>query len=140
VTDSPHPHPFREVVTVFLSHGGKILVLKRSGRVGTYQGRWAGVSGYLESPIPLDQAYTELDEEVSLGRNQVTLIKAGLPVEVVDEQEGRAWRVYPFLFAVRDPERIKLDWENTEMRWVHPSEISQLQTVPGLADVLEQVL
>jgi 8-oxo-dGTP diphosphatase len=140
VTNSPHAHPFREVVTVFLSHGGKVLVLKRSGRVGTYQGRWAGVSGYLESPVPLDQAYTELEEEVGLGRDQVTLIKAGLPVEIVDEREGRAWRVYPFLFAVRDPERIRLDWENTEMRWVHPSEISRLQTVPGLVDVLEQVL
>jgi 8-oxo-dGTP diphosphatase len=140
VSASAHPYPFREVVTVFLSHGGKVLVLKRSGRVGTYQGRWAGVSGYLESPVALDQAYTELAEEVSLGRDQVELIKAGVPLEVVDEPEGRAWRVYPFLFAVRDPERIRLDWENTEMRWVTPSEVSRLHTVPGLADVLKQVL
>ena len=137
---SAHPHLLREVVTVFLSHAGKVLVLKRSGRVGTYQGRWAGVSGYLEGSVPLAQAYTELEEEVGLGKDQVRLIKAGIPAEVVDEREGRAWRVYPFLFAVHEPERIKLDWENTEMRWVHPSEISRLQTVPGLADVLQQVL
>jgi len=140
VPTSAQAHPLREVVTVFLSHAGRVLVLKRSGRVGTYQGRWAGVSGYLESPVPLDQAYTELEEEVSLGKDQVTLIRAGVPLEVVDETEGRAWRVYPFLFAVHEPERIKLDWENTEMRWVHPSEISRLRTVPGLADVLKQVL
>jgi ADP-ribose pyrophosphatase YjhB (NUDIX family) len=40
---------FQDVVTVFLTHRSKILVLKRSREVGTYKGHWAGVSGYLES-------------------------------------------------------------------------------------------
>lgn len=137
---SVHTEPFREVITVFLSHAGKVLVLKRSAKVGTYRGHWSGVSGYLERADPLDQAYTEIAEEVGLGRDQLTLIRAGAPVEVVDEAQGRAWRVYPFLFAAREPERIRLDWENIEMRWITPSEVSRLQTVPGLAEVLQQVL
>ena len=130
----------REVITVFLSHAGKILVLKRSTRVGTYQGHWSGVSGYLERTDPLDQAYTEISEEVGLSSDQVTLIRREAPLEVVDQVQGRAWRVYPFLFAVREPEQIRLDWENTEMRWINPSEVSRLNTVPGLAEVLERVL
>jgi 8-oxo-dGTP diphosphatase len=137
---SVQTHPMREVITVFLSHAGKILVLKRSTKVGTYQGHWSGVSGYLERTDPLDQAYIEISEEVGLGRDQVTLVRRGTPLEVVDHVQGRAWRVYPFLFAVREPERIRLDWENTEMRWINPSEVSRFQTVPGLAEVLQRVL
>ena len=38
----------RHVVTCFLEHGGEIPLLRRSQRVGTYKGRWAGVSGYIE--------------------------------------------------------------------------------------------
>ena len=133
-------YPLREVITVFLSHGDKILVVKRSAKVGTYQGRWSGVSGYLERTDPLDQAYTEIAEEVGLGGDQVTLVRRGAPLEVVDHVQGRVWRVHPFLFAVRDPEQLRLDWENTEMRWINPSEVSRLHTVPGLAEVLERVL
>jgi|MudIll2142460700_1097286.scaffolds.fasta_scaffold1350057_1 isopentenyldiphosphate isomerase len=137
---SVQTYRLREVITVFLSHAGKILVLKRSTRVGTYQGHWSGVSGYLERTDPLDQAYTEISEEVGLSSDQVTLIRREAPLEVVDQVQGRAWRVYPFLFAVREPEQIRLDWENTEMRWINPSELSRLQTVPGLAEVLQRVL
>ena len=137
---SVHTYPFREVITAFLSHGGKILVLKRSAKVGTYQGHWSGVSGYLERSEPLDQAYTEIAEEVGLANDQVTLLRRGAPLEVIDHAQGRAWRVHPFLFAVREPEQIRLDWENTEMRWIDPSEVSRLETVPGLGEVLERVL
>jgi len=137
---SVQTYPLREVITVFLSHAGKILVLKRSTKVGTYQGHWSGVSGYLERTDPLDQAYTEISEEVGLNSDQVTLIRREAPLEVVDQVQGRAWRVYPFLFAVREPEQIRLDWENTEMRWINPSELSRLPTVPGLAEVLQRVL
>lgn len=37
-----------KVVTVFLRRGGRILILKRSRKVGSYQGRWAGISGFIE--------------------------------------------------------------------------------------------
>jgi 8-oxo-dGTP diphosphatase len=131
---------FQEVVTVFLTHGSKILVLKRSDKVRTYRGHWAGVSGYLESEDPLDQAHTEMAEEVGLGPEEVTLLRAGKPLEIVDRTQDRPWRVYPFLFAVHEPAKIRLDWENKEMRWILPEEIVQLQTVPGLKEALERVI
>ena len=81
---------FQDVVTVFLTHRSKILVLKRSGEVGTYKGRWAGVSGYLESNNALAQAHTEMAEEVGLGEEDVTLLKAGKPLEIVDDAQDRA--------------------------------------------------
>jgi len=47
--------------------------------------------------------------------------------------------VYPFLFAVEDPV-IKLNWENSEYRWVSPLEITQYMTVPSLDKVLASLL
>jgi len=131
---------FQDVVTVFLTHRSKILVLKRSCEVGTYKGHWAGVSGYLESEDPLKQAYSEMAEEVGLSEQDVTLVKAGKPLEIVDDAQDRAWRVHPFLFSVHEPDKIRLDWENIEMRWILPEEIDQLKTVPALKETLERVI
>ena len=131
---------FQDVVTVFLTHRSKILVLKRSREVGTYKGHWAGVSGYLESEDPLKQAYSEMAEEVGLSKQDVTLVKAGKPLEIVDDAQNRAWRVHPFLFSVHEPDTIRLDWENIEMRWILPEEIDQLKTVPALKETLERVI
>jgi ADP-ribose pyrophosphatase YjhB (NUDIX family) len=108
--------------------------------VGTYKGHWAGVSGYLESNNALAQALTEMAEEVGLGEKDVTLLKAGKPLEIVDRTQDRAWRVHPFLFAVHEPDKIRLDWENIAMRWILPEEIDQLKTVPALKETLERVI
>jgi len=131
---------FQDVVTVFLTCGGKVLVLKRSSKVSTYKGHWAGVSGYLESEDPLKQAHEEMVEELGLGKEDVSLVKTGKPLEIFDPARERAWRVHPFLFVVHKPDKIALDWENVEMRWILPEEIAQLQTVPALKETLDRVL
>ena len=131
---------FVNVVTAFLTYGDKVLVLKRSSKVGTYRGHWAGISGYLESEDPLEQAYTEMAEEVGLNKQDVTLVRAGKPLEIVDHTQEHVWRVHPFLFSVHKPDKIRLDWENIEMRWILPAEIVGLHTVPALSEALERVL
>ena len=131
---------FQDVVTVFLTWGAKVLVLKRSRKVGTYKGHWAGVSGYLESADPLEQAYVEMAEELGLGKEDVSMVRMGKPLEVFDPARERAWRVHPFLFIVHKPDKIRLDWENVEMRWILPEEIVQLQTVPALKQALDRVI
>lgn len=131
------------VVTCFLlrrSGGGdEILLLRRSQQVGTYRGRWAGVSGYIEETDPLPQAYTEVEEETGLARDDVQLLRAGEPLEVVDAEADRGWIVHPFLFEVREPAGIRADWEHTETRWIRPKEIFQYETVPQLAETLMRV-
>jgi ADP-ribose pyrophosphatase YjhB (NUDIX family) len=132
------------VVTCFLLHrdpqaGDRVLILRRSDRVGTYRGRWAGVSGYLEAADPLDQAYTELQEEAGLSREDVELLAAGRPLAVDDPALGRRWLVHPFLFLVRRPDRIATDWEHVDARWVPPDSLARWPTVPSLADALAAV-
>jgi 8-oxo-dGTP pyrophosphatase MutT (NUDIX family) len=126
------------VVTCFLVRrgeaGDEVLLLRRSDLVSTYRGLWAGVSGYLEADTALEQAYRELAEEVGLARDDVRLVTEGEPLVLPDESIDMRWTVYPFLFEALRPERVRLDWEHTESRWVRPEELSSLETVPGLAE------
>ena len=125
------------VVTAFLERDdGRILLLKRSPRVGSFQGAWAGVSGFLEDPTPLDQAYREVREEVGLARDALELRSTGAPVLARDG--FRIFVVHPFRFRVYDPE-IRLDWEHVRAEWVDPSEIRRRPTVPKLERVWESL-
>ncbi len=129
----------KHVVTCFLEHRHHILILRRSGKVGTYRRAWAGVSGYVET-TPLDQAYTEIREETGLFKSTVKLIRQGEPVEVIDKSLNRKWVVHPFLFHVTEIDRLKTDWEHTEFKWIKPEELKKYKTVPGLARALDRVL
>lgn len=126
------------VVTVFLMSAGKVALVKRSARVGTYQGLWSGISGYLEGD-PDRHFRVELAEETSLTDKDYALVRKAPPVAVTDREQGREWDVYPFICEVHNPERIRLDWENTELKWVAPMDISDLPTVPGLWEVYVRV-
>lgn len=131
------------MVTCFLvrrgQDGDEVLLLRRSGRVSTYQGRWAGVSGYLEAESPLEQSYREIEEEVGLGRDDVRLLKQEEPLTVLDEEIDVRWTVHLFLFEALRPDKVRLDWEHTESRWVRQEEAHGLKTVPGLVEALARV-
>jgi len=132
-----------EVVTCFLLRRGEggdtLLLLRRSDRVSTYQGLWASVSGYLESESPLEHAYREIEEEVGLHRGDVRLLAQGEPFVAVDETIDTRWTVHPLLFEVLRPERVRLDWEHVESRWLRVEEMGDLETVPRLEEALGRV-
>ena len=128
----------KHVVTCFLEHRGKIFILRRSRKVGTYRRSWAGVSGYMETN-PTDQAFTEISQETQLFKKDIRLVKKGRPLEVIDNELNRKWIVHPFLFHVKAPDKIKIDWEHTEAKWIKPSELKKYDTVPGLVKALSRV-
>jgi 8-oxo-dGTP diphosphatase len=133
------PEKTTPVVTNFLlrldSSEPRLLLVKRSQRVGSYHARWAGISGFIEEGVtPEEQAYTEISEETGLSAEQVCVLKRGQVVEHFDAELGRRWLIHPFLVEVLDPEAIKLDWEAEEMRWVAPSELAGYETVPKLLE------
>ncbi len=132
-----------QVVTCILEHDGKILLLKRSNQVGTYRGLWGGVAGYVEElEDPYDTAIKEIRQEAGIDVDSLELVRKGNPIEFSDTYEGRRynWIVYPFLFHIQSKELIRIDWEHEDYRWVHPSEIRKLDTVPGLDEVVRQLL
>ena len=133
------------VVTNFLmrSDGAepRILIVRRSQRVGSYHARWAGVSGFIEAGVtPDEQAYTEIREETGLPHEAVRMLKRGAVVEYEDASIGRHWYIHPYLFEVLTPDAISLDWEATEMRWIPPSELKNYEAVPKLAEAYESAI
>ena len=129
----------KRVVTCFLESGGEILLLRRSEQVGSYRGRWAGVSGYIETTAD-EQALTEIAEETSLSGEDLKLIKRGKPLPVKDERLGVKWVVHPYLFHINDRDKIKIDWEHKEVRWIKPEELDTYPTVPKLKETLARVI
>lgn len=130
----------KQVVTSFLKSEGKILILKRSGEVGTHQQRWAGVSGYLEKKEePLARALKEIEEETGLTEDRVELLKASEPIGIPDPEIETLWIVYPHLFKTQSRE-IETDWEHTEHQWINPEDLAKYSAVPGLNETLQKVL
>jgi translation initiation factor 2B subunit (eIF-2B alpha/beta/delta family)/ADP-ribose pyrophosphatase YjhB (NUDIX family) len=129
----------KHVVTSFLQSDQKILLLRRSSKVGSYQGRWAGVSGYLEEgEDPLQRAKTEIEEELGLSSTQARLVRSGELLRAFDEQKETVWIVHPFLFEARE-QNLRLDWEHAESRWIHPDDLRLYETVPKLKEAFERV-
>jgi len=128
----------RHVVTCFLESHRRILILRRSSKVGTYQGKWAAISGFIEK-TPDEQSLIEIKEEAGLKETDLLFVRKGDPLEVTDENLQVNWVVHPYLFQVINPEKIKIDWEHLEFKWICPSEMDLYETVPKLKEALEKV-
>lgn len=129
-----------KVVTVFLVHEGKILILRRSSKVRTMKHKWAGISGYIESnENVLERAYKEISEEVGLQSSEIELITGAETLEVPDRERDTLWIVHPHLFKASRTD-LRLDWEHDRYQWIDPSEITDYETVPMLKEALQSVL
>lgn len=124
----------REVVSCLVQSAGKTLILKRSERVGSWQGKWAAVSGYIEEgESPTETAFKEIREELSV--EQPVLMRKGSPM--VTRKEGIVWISHPFLFSLNlGDSEIKIDWEHTDFRWITLDQLPDFDTVPGLGRML----
>lgn len=129
----------KKIVTCFLESGDEVLILRRSEQVGTYQNRWAGVSGYIETTAD-EQALVEIKEETKLSGEDLELKKKGEPLVVTDETLGVKWIVHPYLFRIKDRGKIRIDWEHKEARWITPKDINSYQTVPCLRETISRVI
>jgi 8-oxo-dGTP diphosphatase len=100
------------VITVFLEHDKKILILKRSRKVRTMKTKWGGISGYVEEEEPLKRALKEIEEETGLNDKNMTLLHIGEPLEAVESNEPEiTWIVHPYLFG-SNTDQISIGWEH----------------------------
>lgn len=129
------------IITAFIEYQGKILLLRRSQRVKTMKGKWAGVSGYIEElETPVRRAFTEIQEETGLRNENIKFLEEGKPLEAPDNMRPNniIWVVHPFYFRTNTDE-IHLDWEHDTYKWVDPTEIEKYDTVPQLKKALDRV-
>ena len=85
----------------------------------------------------MSTAFTEIEEETGLSKNDISLVNEGSPVEVSLSPDSIT-TVHPFLFRTAKTE-IKLDWEHEEYRWATLEEIRDLPTVPRFMDLLRSL-
>ena len=130
-----------KIVTSFLRHKDKVLILKRSNKVKTMKGLWAGVSGIIENnESPIERAKIEIFEELGIEEENISLVKSIKEMRVNSPQyKNHEWEIFPFMFETENP-RITLNWENSEFRWIKTNELTNYETVPSLQKVLLNLL
>ena len=129
------------IITAFIINNNKILILKRSDKVRSMKGLWSGVSGIIENDeIPTNRAKIEIFEEVGIKENKINLVKSVEKIKISSPQyENHEWEVFPFLFETKESE-IKLNWENSEHKWINVNELKNYETVPSLDKILFNLL
>ena len=130
-----------DIVTAFIEYRGKILLLRRSQKVKTMKGKWAGVSGYIEkSEEPVRRAITEIKEETGFTDENIKFLEEGKPLEAADNMRPNniTWVVHPFYFR-SNTDDVQLDWEHDAYMWIHPSELEKFDTVPRLKEAFDRV-
>jgi len=130
-----------KIVTSFIKNNGKLLILKRSDKVKSMKGLWAGISGIIEkNEVPLKRARIEIFEEVGITEDMIKLVRSAEEMRVNSPQyENHEWKIFPFLFEAENP-IIKLNWENSEYKWINMEDLKNYNTVPSLQKVLFNLL
>jgi len=127
------------VMNCVLKYQGKILIVQRSKEVGFYPKYWNGVSAFLDDEKSLKQKMQEeLKEELGITSRNILSFRLG---EIFDEEATKykkTWIVHPILVEVAT-DKIKLDWEAKNYKWIKLQEIKGLKLMPGFPAVLRKL-
>jgi 8-oxo-dGTP diphosphatase len=121
------------VLTIFVMHKDKLLILKRGNKVQTYKGKWNSVAGYLDEPVPLEKkVLEELREELNIFKKDIVNIKYAKPYKTTDKKINKTWLIHLVLVHIKS-KKIKIDWEHTAFAWIDPSALTNYDIVPSLS-------
>lgn len=127
------------VMNCVLKYKDKLLVVQRSKNLNFYPGYWNGVSGFLDDQRSLrEKVADELREELGLSKNNIKQIRLG---EIFDQEEPKykkTWIVHPVAVEVKT-DKVKLDWEARNYRWITLKEAQSLKLLPGFDEVLKRL-
>jgi 8-oxo-dGTP pyrophosphatase MutT (NUDIX family) len=124
-----------------VQRGAHICLARRTELVGTSQGLWSVVMGYVEPGVePVEQAWTEIREELGLQPPHLWLVRGGSSVALTSPASGKQFLVHPFLFESTDESQVTLNWEHSEVAWVELSRLGDTDCVPWQRDVVAALL
>ncbi|MEC8869118.1 MAG: NUDIX domain-containing protein [Candidatus Thermoplasmatota archaeon] len=128
----------KRVATSILLNRDRILILKRSAAVGSFQHYWSGVSGFVEQgEEPLETSQREVEEETGISRASLELLTRAPPR--LTEKPDQVFEVYSFLYLCTT-DQVRLDWENDEFAWVAPEALRDYRTVPWLPEMVSTLM
>ena len=126
----------RAVISCLLKNGDDILVLKRSEHVGSFQGYWSCISGYLEKgEDPLQTAFREVFEETQIQEDQISKHTYAGPF--YPEAGEVVFEAHWFLLETKTKE-VTLDWEHDACKWVNRENLPQ-SMVPWLPTLVDHL-
>jgi 8-oxo-dGTP pyrophosphatase MutT (NUDIX family) len=126
------------VITIFVIYDGKLLLMKRSNKVGTYKGKWMAVAGYYDEPVAIrTKVEEELREEIGVVNYKKIETFDSLLIE--DKEINKNWIVFNALVELNTMPEIVLDWEHTEYVWINPKELVNYDVTPSLLQSFRKV-
>ena len=127
------------VINCVLKHKGKILVVQRSKNLKFYPSYWNGISGFLDDRRSLEQKVKdEIKEELKIPGKNIISIRLGKIFHQEEPRYKKTWIVHPVLVTVTT-DKIKLDWEAQDCKWLKPDEVKKLKLLPGFEKVLKSI-
>ncbi len=127
------------VVHCVVRHENRILLVQRSAEMKLYPSAWSGISGFLDDRHGIEnKAREELQEEANITGDDIVSITEGEMFEEDDPTYGKTWIVHPVRVEVKT-DRVTLNWEGQNYKWVTIEEIENIGIVPGFMRVLENL-
>jgi len=118
---------------------GKILIVKRSRELHLYPGKWNSIGGFLDDAKSLEEKVKEeLSEELGIHEQDIASIRLGEIFDLDDPNYKKTWVIHPVLVEVKS-DKIRLDWEAEEYKWVTLAEIKNFDTVFGFDKVVDKL-
>lgn len=75
-------------VVAFLKYKSEVLILKRSNKVRTHEGKWSVVAGYLDELNPvLKKIIEEIREETGIREDKIRSLKMGEVRKFYDDKK-----------------------------------------------------
>ena len=130
---------FAPVVNCVVKYKDKILIVQRSENLNFYPNFWNGISGFLDDRKTLKQKIeSEIKEELGIAKKDIISIKLGNIFHQEEKKYKKTWIVHPILVEV-ETDKIKLDWEAQNFKWVKFSDAKNFKLLLGFNRVLEEV-
>ncbi len=127
------------VLNCVVKYKGKILVVQRSKELIFYPSYWNGISGFLDDKRSLKQKIQdELREELKIKKENIISIKLGKIFDQDEPKYKKTWIVHPVLVEVLT-DKVSLDWEAQNYKWLKISEVKKLKLLPGFEKVLDSI-
>lgn len=130
---------FAPVINCVVKYKNKILIVERSKKLNFYPVFWNGISGFLDDRRTLrEKVIDELKEEIGLSKKAIKKIHFGEIFHQEEPKYKKTWIVHPVLVEVAT-DKITLNWEAGDYRWLTLKEAKKLKLLPGFDVVLKKL-
>ena len=130
---------YAPVVNCVVRHNDTILIVQRNSKMNLYPNFWNGISGFLDDQKSIEEkAKEELQEELGIRMNDIVSIHRGAIFDQEEEKYRKTWIVHPILVDVKS-NKVKLDWEAQNYKWIKVEEAKNFDLLPGFEKVLKSL-